>query len=99
MKRGEVRELDWTFQTVVISVFVSVAGLLIALALKSSGIWPSWAYSEVLFGGLFGATAVHRMHPGRPLVVLLVFVPAMALLLLMGTVLFHLYVLGLPLEF
>lgn len=92
-------ELNWSFRTVVVALAVSVAGLCAALALKRIDTWPEWHYSEVVFGGLLGATAVHRMHPGRPLAVLLVFVPVLSAVLLLGRVLFAIYVMGEVLEF
>ena len=88
------RGLDWTISTVFIAAVVSLAGFLLALALDDIGIWPAIPYSQFVFGGLCGATAVHRMHPARPLVVFLVFGSVMSVLLLVGRMLFGWYVLG-----
>jgi hypothetical protein len=91
-------ELNWTLKTVLIAGAAAGTGLLVAVALKEMNVWPFGDYSEVLFGGLCGATVVHRIHPLRPLIVLLVFIPVMSVLLLLARVLFYLYVLGKPLE-
>lgn len=99
MTSSSARELNWTIWTILLSSLVSVLGLLIALALQKAGVWPQWDYCEFVFGGLCGATAVHRLHPGRPVLVLLVFIPVMSAMLLVGSVLFHIYVLGELLEF
>ena len=99
MTNTQGREMNWTPMTVIVAALVSVLGLLVAFELNKLGVWPSWDYSEVIFGGLCGATVVHRMHPGRPIAVLLVVVPVMSVLLLIGTVLFYIYVLGQPLDF
>lgn len=92
------RDLNWSFGTLVVALAGSLAGLLVALALNRAGVWPDWVYSEVIFGALCGALVVHRLHPGRLVLVLVVFVPVIAALLLLGRVLFHLYVMGEPIE-
>jgi hypothetical protein len=86
--------LDWTLRAIIVAAIVSFGGFLFALALDDIGIWPALPYSQFVFGGLCGATAVHRMHPARPAVVLFVFAIVMSTLLVVGRVLFGWYVLG-----
>jgi hypothetical protein len=94
MRQRPSDELRWTPKTLVFSSVVSICGLLVALWLKKLGVWPNWDYAEFVFGALCGATAVHRLHRQRPVIVLLVFVPVMTALLLAGTLLVDLYVFG-----
>jgi hypothetical protein len=94
MSNKATGEMGWTARTIAIAIMASVLGLLLALALQSVSAWPQWDYFEFVFGALCGATAVHAMHRQRPLVVLLVFVPVMTAMLLVGTILFRLFVLG-----
>lgn len=94
MARGARNELDWNGRTVVIAGAVAVFGFFVALALQKVGIWPDWPYSQFLFAGLSGATAAHRLHPERPVVVLVVFGTVMTVLLAVATFLFDWYVLG-----
>ena len=94
MPTTEGPAVNWSVKTVLVAMVASLAGFLLALALGELGTWPDWEYSHFIFGGLFGATAVHRMHPGHPVLVLFVFVPVMSILLGVGTLLFHWYVLG-----
>jgi hypothetical protein len=86
--------LDWSLTTVTVAAIVSLVGFLFALALDEFGFWPAIPYAHFVFGGLAGATAVHRMHPARPIVVLFVFATVMSILLVVGRVLFGWYVLG-----
>ena len=86
--------VNWSVKTVLLAALASLVGCLLALALDQLGTWPDWEYSHFIFGGLFAATAVHRMHPGHPFLALFVFVPVMSILLGIGTLLFHWYVLG-----
>jgi hypothetical protein len=85
--------LDWSMRTVIVAALVSSVGFLFALALDQVRLWPDIPYSHFVFGGVAGATAVHRMHPARPLVVLIVFATVMSILLVVGRVLFGWYVL------
>lgn len=98
MTSRKAPELSWTFMTIVMASVVSLLGLLIALALRRTGAWPKWDYSEVVFGALCGAAVVDRLHPGHPAAVIAVFVPVMSAVLLLARVIFHLYVLGEPIE-
>lgn len=93
------RGLDWTLSTLGLASIWAVLGLLIALALQQIGVWPDIWLSPFVFGGVFGATAVYRRHPRRPIVILFVFVPVLTCLLLIGTLAFQFYVLGEPIEF
>ena len=86
--------MDWTVRTVAIAAAVSIISFLFSLALASAGVWPDWAYSHFIFGGLSGATAVHRMHPDRPITVLLVFGTVLSVLLGVGAFLFGWFVMG-----
>ena len=99
MTKDRAEGLNWTAKTVAFSIVMSLAGLIGALALKRLGVWPPIDYSEYLFGGLCGATTVHRLHPARPTIVLMVFVPVMSVLLLMATVVFYRLILRAPIEF
>ncbi len=94
MRKPLVRDLDWTIGTVAVAASVSLLGFLLTLVLDDAGIWPAIPYSHFVFGGLCGATAAHRMHPARPLLVLAVFGTVMSILLLVGRMLFGWYVLG-----
>lgn len=94
MPHSGAKELNWNIKTVLIAAAFAVWGFLIALALQKAGVWPDWPYSQFVFGGLCGATAVHRLYPGRPWIVLFVFGTVMAVLLGVGTFLFAWYVLG-----
>lgn len=91
-------QIEWSVKTIAMSFVASVAGLLIAVALKQMGVWPRWDYSELLFGGVCGATAVYSLHRRQPLLVVFVFVPVMAAVLLLVTILFDVYVMGHPIE-
>lgn len=92
-------EVAWTGKTLAAAAVASLAGLLLAIVLRNVGAWPDWEFSEYLFGGICGATAVHRLHREKPVIALLVFVPVMAALLLVVTLLVYVYVFGKRPEF
>jgi hypothetical protein len=84
----------WTLQTLLLAVLASIAGYLLALLLGELDAWPSLLWSEFLFGGICGATLVHRLHPGHAVITLVVFVPTLGALLLAGTFLYYVVILG-----
>lgn len=99
MARATTSELDWSLSTLCYSAVASVVGLLFGLGVARLPFMPEFWLGPFLFGGLWGAFAVFVMHPRRLFVTLLVIAPVMSFLLLAGTILFRIYVLGEPVEF
>lgn len=94
MSTQGARTLNWSGTTVLVAIMVSIAGLLSAFLLEQLGAWPDIAFLHFAFGGLAGATAVNKRHPGHPLASFVVFVPVLSVLLGFATLLFNWYVLG-----
>lgn len=96
---GRRAEMGWSIATLLIAIVGAGAGLMLALILRWLDVWPPWDLAEYLFGAVCGAIAVHRWYPSRPIVTFLVFVPVLTALLLIVTLLVHIYVLGNTPEF
>ena len=99
MSKDPAGEVNWTIKTIGISFLVTLLAAVASLTLRKLGEWPFPNFSEYVFAGVCGAAAVYLIHPNRPLVVLAVFVPVMAVASLVVTLLFYAYVLGAPVEF
>lgn len=81
--------LVWTPKAIAVASLFAIAGFLLSLLLGSIGAWPELLWSHFVFGGVCGALAMNRMHPGHPVLVLLVFTWVFGVLLAIGAFMFY----------
>lgn len=98
MRNGPPPDLDWTISTLVLGTAASLVGFVSILGLERAVGVVEPGLERYVLGGLVGALAVVAKHRARPMITILVFMPVLALLLFGATVLFHVYVLGNPIE-
>jgi hypothetical protein len=91
-------DLNWTASTLLYGVVGSIAGLILLLGIERATGIPDAGLERYLAGGLLGALTVVAKHRRRPFLTILVFMPVMSFLLLAAALLFHVYVLGNPIE-
>lgn len=89
MAADDTPALVWRPKAIVISLLIAVTGFLLSLVLDAIGAWPDLLWSHFVFGGVCGALAMNRMHPGHPVLILLVFTWVLGVLLAIGAFMFY----------